>query len=98
MTSKQQLKTIGLRTRQGSPFITYVSIKRHEAKHNISVQDNAVFVAGLPLGLDEDICKQIFSCFGEVGQVVLHQSKVSGGGGSGGSHRTLFSLFVLFAP
>lgn len=77
MNGKNQLKTIGLRTRQGSPLITYVAIKRHEAKHNISVQDNAVFVAGLPLGFDEAVTKQVFSCFGEVCQVVMHHSKVS---------------------
>lgn len=41
---------------------------------------NAVFVAGLPLGLEDDDLAAVFSCFGEVAQVVLHTTKVCFGG------------------
>jgi hypothetical protein len=37
---------------------------------------HAVFVTGLPLGLEEDDLAAVFSCFGDVSQVVLHQTKV----------------------
>jgi hypothetical protein len=36
---------------------------------------HAVFVAGLPLDLEEDDLAAVFSCFGDVAQVVLHTTK-----------------------
>lgn len=73
--SESGLRTFGLRYRQGSPFITYISIKQHKGAETAG--SSSVFVAGLPFGFDESLVAQLFACFGEVSQVVLHSSKVS---------------------
>jgi len=68
---------IGLRLNPSSPFVSYVYVKQHRLKESGIDVDNTVFVAGLPLGVDESSLKAIFGCFGEVAQVVLHGTKVS---------------------
>ncbi|MEW5302884.1 MAG: hypothetical protein WDW38_004010 [Sanguina aurantia] len=74
--SESGLRTFGLRYRQGSPFITYISIKQHKGADTVG--GSSVFVAGLPFGFDDALVAQLFACFGEVAQVVLHSSKRSG--------------------
>lgn len=72
------LKALGLRLCPGSPFISYVTFKVHKAAGEAHVQGPALFVAGLPLSLDEGGVAAVFGCFGDVRQVVLHPSKVRG--------------------
>jgi len=74
--AKAPLQPLGLRVRPGSPFIACVVLKRHEpAASAASAQDNAVFVAGLPLGVDEEALTAMFSCFGAVAQAVMHPTQ-----------------------
>jgi hypothetical protein len=71
-----ELRTLGLRLRSGSPFISYVLVKKQTVGISEEQADRAIFVAGLPLGVDSDVLRDIFSCFGAVDQVALHQNKV----------------------
>lgn len=70
-------KCLGLQLHQGSPVISYIFIKRQKAIEGHSNVSNALYVTGLPLGLDETALEAIFQLFGEVGNVVMHPSKVS---------------------
>ncbi len=73
-------KALGLRLHTASPFITYVYLKQHRSSASsdgdAGAVPHAVFVAGLPLGVDEAQLLEVFSCFGVVSKVVLHATKV----------------------
>jgi hypothetical protein len=73
------LHPLGLRSRPGCPFISYLGIKEHAARpgQQPGVQHGpALFVAGLPLGFGQADVAELFGCFGDVEQVVLHSAKV----------------------
>jgi hypothetical protein len=71
-------KTLGVKLRQGSPFISQIAVRRAAVKDLAEDQaQTTVYLSGLPLGVDEEIVQNICTCFGGVDQVVLHQSKVS---------------------
>lgn len=73
-----ELLSLGLRLKPGSPCISYVFIKPHNAKAAGSEDDTCVFVGGLPLVMgSEAAVGQVFAAFGGVSQVVLHPSKVT---------------------
>lgn len=75
-----------LRTRSGSPFLSFLSIKPHRtatddaaaAAAKKSVVTTALFFSGLPLNWDKAAVEAVFACFGNVTNVVLHQNKLSG--------------------
>lgn len=80
----QGLKSLGLQLHQGSSLVTYVYIKRQKAQGGVDAERttaaaaaHALYVTGLPLGLDEASLQAIFQLFGEVVDVVMHPSKVS---------------------
>lgn len=87
---QQQLKSIGLQLRKDSSLISYIFLKAHQVREDDQQQQqgqdeqqqhphkHAVFVTGLPLGLEENDVEAVFSCFGGVSQVVLHNTKRSG--------------------
>jgi hypothetical protein len=85
-----EYKSLGLRLHAASPFISYVFLKRHTAAAaahegdapaaNASTATTALYVTGLPLGLDEGSLASIFGLFGGVTDVVMHPSKVCGRG------------------
>eukprot|EP00878_Enallax_costatus_P032670 GHUV01035920.1.p1 GENE.GHUV01035920.1~~GHUV01035920.1.p1 ORF type:complete len:166 (+),score=35.05 GHUV01035920.1:268-765(+) len=70
-------KALGLRLHVNSPFISYVFIKHHVGHDSDSEVANALYVTGLPLGLDEVSLEGIFAVFGEVANVVVHPTKRS---------------------
>lgn len=70
------LRLLSLRTQRGSPFLTYVAIKEHRTKEGEAEHGPALFISGLPLNFDADAVAEVFACFGEVLQVVLHGNKV----------------------
>eukprot|EP00195_Chlamydomonas_chlamydogama_P016605 CAMPEP_0202911018 /NCGR_PEP_ID=MMETSP1392-20130828/53771_1 /ASSEMBLY_ACC=CAM_ASM_000868 /TAXON_ID=225041 /ORGANISM="Chlamydomonas chlamydogama, Strain SAG 11-48b" /LENGTH=153 /DNA_ID=CAMNT_0049601367 /DNA_START=163 /DNA_END=620 /DNA_ORIENTATION=- len=72
------LHHLGLRHRPGTPFISYIGIKPHQHADSDQYQGTAAFITGLPLGFNEAVVTDVFSCFGEVTQVVLHRTKRSG--------------------
>jgi hypothetical protein len=71
-------KALGLRLYPAHAplLITYLYLKQHTAKETGGAVPGAVFVTGLPLGLDESSLRAVFGCFGDVAQVVLHATKV----------------------
>lgn len=70
-------KALGLRLYKDTPLITYIYLKQHTNKEGGAEVPNTLFAAGLPLGMDQDSLRAVFSCFGEVSQVVLHHTKAS---------------------
>ncbi|GIL93652.1 hypothetical protein Vretifemale_21054, partial [Volvox reticuliferus] len=77
----ERIHTLGLRSRRSNPFIHYIAIKAHvhpEAPGSEEAVRAALFVSGLPLGVDERSLTEIFECFGPVSQAVLHPLKRSG--------------------
>jgi hypothetical protein len=76
--ANNELKPLGLRLRKGSPFISYILVKQQTVGVSEEQADRAIFVAGLPLGVEPDVLREIFTCFGDVDQVALHPSKVGG--------------------
>ena len=75
--ASKEYKPLGLRLHVNSPFISYVFIKHHVAHDSESEVANALYVTGLPLGLDAVSLESIFAVFGEVANVVVHPTKVS---------------------
>jgi hypothetical protein len=72
----KEFQSLGLRLHADTPHISYVFIKHHKPKEGEAEVPNALYVAGLPLGLDEVSLEAVFSVFGHVANVVLHPSKV----------------------
>ncbi|KAG2432773.1 hypothetical protein HYH02_012905 [Chlamydomonas schloesseri] len=68
----EKIYTLGLKLRAKSPFLQYIAVKTHDAG------GTALFVSGLPYGLNEDTLKECFEAFGPVLQAVLHPLKRSG--------------------
>eukprot|EP00775_Hariotina_reticulata_P013701 gene13701-13823_t len=75
--SSKEYKSLALRLHKSSPCLVYVFIKKQQPHPNEQEVSNALYVTGLPLGLDDDSLAAIFSCFGPVQDVVLHPSKRS---------------------
>lgn len=75
-SAQMDYKSIGLRLHASSSVISYVFIKRHRSKQEQAPVENAIFVTGLPLGLDEQHTRAVFGCFGAVSQVLLLHAKV----------------------
>jgi hypothetical protein len=73
----QGFKSLGLQLHPASKVISYVYIKRQKGQDGDASLANALYVTGLPLGLDEAALQTIFELFGEVLDVVVHPSKVS---------------------
>lgn len=71
--TSERLYTLGLRCRPNSPFIQYLALKPHGGAPG---EGTALFVSGLPLGTGEEALRELFECFGEVIQAVLHPLKV----------------------
>ncbi|KAJ9523337.1 hypothetical protein QJQ45_005382 [Haematococcus lacustris] len=69
------LRPLGVRMFPGNPFVSHIYIKEHRGAADIGA---AIFVAGLPLGMTEDVLKQALSCFGALTHVVLHPARRSG--------------------
>lgn len=70
-------RSLGLRLHADSPFISYVFVKRHKPHAEEADIPNALYVTGLPLGLDQASLEAIFQLFGGVADVVMHPSRVS---------------------
>lgn len=71
-------KTLGVKLKKGSPFISQIAVRRPAVKDLPEEQaERTLYLAGLPLGVDDEIVQNICTCFGGVDQVALHQSKVS---------------------
>jgi hypothetical protein len=71
-------KTLGVKLKEGSPFISQIAVRRPAVKDLTEEQaERTVYLAGLPLGVHDEIVQNICTCFGGVDQVALHQSKVS---------------------
>ncbi|WIA09053.1 hypothetical protein OEZ85_008467 [Tetradesmus obliquus] len=73
----KEFTSLRLRLHADAPHISYVFIKHHKPKEGEAEVPNALYVAGLPLGLDEVSLEAVFSVFGHVANVVLHPSKRS---------------------
>lgn len=67
----EKVYTLGLKYKAHSPFLQYIAVKTHDAG------GTALFVSGLPYGLNEVTLKELFEAFGSVIQAVLHPLKVS---------------------
>jgi ABC-type transport system involved in cytochrome bd biosynthesis fused ATPase/permease subunit len=73
----QGFKSLGLQLHPDSSLITYVYIKRQKAQDGDAASTaHALYVTGLPLGVDEAALQAIFQLFGDVEDVVMHASKV----------------------
>lgn len=73
----QGFKSLGLQLHADSSLITYVYIKRQKAQDGDAASTaHALYVTGLPLGVDEAALQAIFQLFGDVEDVVMHPSKV----------------------
>jgi hypothetical protein len=73
----QGFKSLGLQLHPDSSLITYVYIKRQKAQDGDAASTaHALYVTGLPLGVDEAALQAIFELFGDVEDVVMHPSKV----------------------
>lgn len=71
--ASKEFTALGLQLGKTSPFITYLLLKK-----NISQQtDCALYVAGLPYGINDDVLKTVFSSFGAVSGVGIQPSKTS---------------------
>lgn len=70
-------KTLGLRLHKSSPHVCSIYLKQHAA-NGVGEVPHTIFVAGLPLGVDQSSLQAVFECFGDVAQVVLHSTKVGG--------------------
>lgn len=78
VASSKEYKSLGLRLHADSPFICYVFVKQHKAQDAGEDMANALYVTGLPLGLDDEVSlESIFSVFGAVANVVVHPTKAS---------------------
>ena len=85
--NEDNLRILRLRVTPGSPFTSCMGIKAHQRigapggqKHSA-----ALFCAGIPLNFDEHAMASVFTCFGDVENVVMHANKARGGkGGEGG--------------
>jgi hypothetical protein len=74
----QGFKSLGLQLHPDSAVVSYVYIKRQKLQEGDSSAAHALYVTGLPLGLDEAALQAIFQLFGEVVDIVMHPSKVWG--------------------
>jgi hypothetical protein len=72
----QGFKLLGLQLHPGSSVVSYVYIKRQKAQDGHSIS-NALYVTGMPLGVDEEALQAIFQLFGAVEDIVMHPSKVN---------------------
>jgi hypothetical protein len=73
----QGFKSLGLQLHPESAVVSYVYIKRQKLQESdSSAPTHALYVTGLPLGLDEAALQAIFQLFGEVVDIVMHPSKV----------------------
>jgi hypothetical protein len=71
------LRMLRVRHKAGNPFLSYVAIKAHmSGKQRDSP---SLFLSGIPLGMEEGSVEQVFACFGDIQQVVLHPNKVRRG-------------------
>lgn len=73
-----------LRIRNRSPTLRHLYIKRHDATKeptdqgfDSSLKGRALFVSGLPVGIEEDELRSILDQFGNVDQIVIHSVKTS---------------------
>ncbi|KAF8072922.1 Rrp7a [Scenedesmus sp. PABB004] len=71
-----EFRSLGLRLHASSPVVSYVFVKRHREGEGEAAA-NALYVTGLPLGVDEVSLGSIFGVFGAVEQTVMHPSKRS---------------------
>ncbi|KXZ54941.1 hypothetical protein GPECTOR_3g110 [Gonium pectorale] len=79
--ASEKIHTLGLRLGHSNPFLQYLVVKPHGQSKNSAGAENsaaALFVSGLPLGVDEDALRELFEAFGAVSQAVLHPLKRSG--------------------
>lgn len=77
IAGNKEYRSLGLRLHVNSPFISYVFVKHHAAHDSEVDVANALYVNGLPLGLDEVSLESIFAVFGAIRNVVVHPTKVS---------------------
>ncbi|GAX84464.1 hypothetical protein CEUSTIGMA_g11884.t1 [Chlamydomonas eustigma] len=73
-----ELAMLSLRIKPGSPFLTYVGIKTHKLKPGDLNIEQSLFVSGVPLNFGVEALQAVFSCFGDISQVILHHNKRSG--------------------
>lgn len=74
---RKEFTSLGLRLHADSPCISYVFLKHHKPKEGEAEILNALYVTGLPLGLDEVSLEAVFQVFGPVVNVVVHPTQVS---------------------
>jgi hypothetical protein len=72
----KEYSSLALRLHPTAPYLAYVFVKKHKSKEEEVQTPNALYVTGLPYGLNQEHVEAIFSCFGGVEQVVLHQTQV----------------------
>ncbi|KAG1679952.1 hypothetical protein FOA52_007016 [Chlamydomonas sp. UWO 241] len=72
------LRMLALAVTPGSPFRSYVAIKKHRSREGEQDYGPALFFSGVPLGFGEAAVGSVFECFGSVEQVVMHGNKRSG--------------------
>ena len=80
MTSHDEcLRVLRLRVTPGSPFTSCMGIKAHQriAASTETKQSDTLFCVGIPLSFDEFAMKSVFTCFGDVLNVVMHANKAS---------------------
>ena len=80
MTSHDEcLRVLRLRVTPGSPFTSCMGIKAHQriAASTETKQSDTLFCVGIPLSFDEFAMKSVFTCFGDVHNVVMHANKAS---------------------
>jgi hypothetical protein len=71
-----ELAILSLRIKPGSPFLTYIGIKAHKLKSGDSNIEQSLFISGVPLNFGEDALIAVFTCFGDINQVIMHHNKV----------------------
>jgi hypothetical protein len=72
----KEYSSLALRLHPTAPYLAYVFVKKHKSKEEEVQTPYALYVTGLPYGVNQEHVEAIFSAFGGVEQVVLHQTQV----------------------
>jgi hypothetical protein len=67
---------LAIQLRRTSKIVRYLYIKAHTGEDSLP-KERTIFVAGLPVELDEGALLQLFSKFGEVQRAAIHSSRLS---------------------
>lgn len=71
-----EFKTLKVIIQAPTPYSKHLFIKPHSSPADDLPEGCALFVAGIPLSITAEEVAELFSAFGDVGNLAIHPSKV----------------------